>query len=176
MNFVIAQILGVAVTVICIVMTHFKKMGIVLLSELAANLLTSFQYFLLGGISGSYLCIVASVHTAVLTVFNNYCKNNVIVKRKIIFFAFTSVYLVIAVLMYRSWVDICSAASSVLFSFAVIQTKSSRYRLVNLIKTLLLLVYDLYTHAFTNILTRIFTAASCSMAIIRLDLKNNQTS
>lgn len=171
MNFVFAQILGVVVTIICIVMTHFKKMGIVLLSELAANLLTSFQYFLLGGISGSYLCIVASVHTAVLAVFNKYCKTNVDVKRRIIFLVFVCVYLVIAVLMYRSWIDICSVASSVLFSFAVIQTKSSRYRILNLMKTFLLIVYDVYTNAFTNILNRIFTLASCGMAIVRLDLK-----
>ncbi|MBO5007375.1 MAG: YgjV family protein [Clostridia bacterium] len=170
MNFIIAQILGIVVTIICIIMTHFKKMSHVLVSEFAANALTAVQYFILGGISGSYMCIVASVHTFVMTALNKYCKNNIRIKRNIIFGIFISIYLLIAVLLYSGIRDIFSIISSVLFSFMVVQSKSSKYRALNLIKTFSLLFYDLYTHAFTNIFTRLFTAISCSMAICRLDL------
>ena len=66
MEFYIAQGISVITAIIAACMMQFKNIKLILLGQLAANLLTAISYILLDGLSGGGICLIAIVQSAVM--------------------------------------------------------------------------------------------------------------
>ena len=66
MNFIIGQIISIAALIISVVIAQFKDVKHVLLGEIAANLAVALSFVFLGGMSGAWICIVATAQTIII--------------------------------------------------------------------------------------------------------------
>lgn len=174
MSFYIAQAVGLVITGLAIAVQHFKKMRLIVLIEFLMNVLTAVQYWLLGGLSGAYVSIAAIVHTTALMLYDKFGDSE---KRKIPNFIcgfFVGIYIAIGIYSFKSWFDIFPVAATVLFSLSVLQTKSSGYRLFQIGKGTVWIVYCLCSQAYSLILAHALSIVSGITAIIRLDVKRKE--
>ncbi len=165
--FIISQIIGLITTVTAVVSVQFKSMKLILIFELLSNLLVASTYILLGGISGSYICLVASVQTVVSYI---YAKK----KKEVPGFItaiFICAYIAITVFTFKTPIDILPGICAVTFALAVVQTKSSGYRVFMATNSFLWIVYDLVVKAYTMIITHGLLLGSIIIAMARYDIK-----
>lgn len=168
MKFILSQCIGFIGTLISLYIVQLKKINHILIGEVAANLIIGLNYFLLGGFSGVGVNLVATVQTVISYVFSS--KNKTFPTWCTV--VFMMIYTVCFVLTYKSPVDIFSYICALLFALAIIQEKSSRYRIFMLANTLIWLIYDYHAMAYSTMLTHILLGTSTLVAIIRLDIKD----
>lgn len=70
MNFILAQIIGIAVTIYAAIGTQLRSIKAVLMMEIITNLMTALTYVLLGSYSGMWVCIVAMIQGMVMNHLN----------------------------------------------------------------------------------------------------------
>ena len=151
MNFIIAQIISIIALIISIVIVQFKDVKHILLGEIASNLTIALSFAFLGGLSGAWICIVASIQTLIIYFAN---KHNVEPKKKdILTISFAVVYIIGTIIVYQNWGDIVSCACSLLYIMAIIQTKPQKYRFYMSANSILWIIYDILTAAYVNIIT-----------------------
>ena len=66
MNFIIAQWVGIITTVVALLSVQFKRVELILIGQIISNLLVALSYWLLGGMSGAWICILAAVQTVII--------------------------------------------------------------------------------------------------------------
>lgn len=174
MTFIIAQILGVMVTIMSVATPHLKKMYLVLIFELGMNFLTAIQYWISGGVSGAYLCLVASLHIVILMLIDEFTATNIRKKKYSISVMFALIYSIIALYTYNSFIDLVPLLSSVLFVISVFQADVKSYTTVMMIKSFTCGIYDISTRAYSSILTRAIQIASGFISIYRLNKADNK--
>lgn len=168
--FWVAQAIGPVTTLMSILSAQMKNLKVILIYELLINLLVALSYILLGGISGSYICIIASVQTAVSYV---YARKNREVPHMLTAL-FVIVYSGISVYSYQSPLDILPGVSAVAFALAIVQNSSAGYRLFMGINSFLWIVYDMMIGAYTMLITHSLLLVSVIIAIVRYDVKGRK--
>ena len=168
-NFYIAQALGLLTTVLAIFSVQLKNVRLILLSQIALNLLVSANFALLGGLSGAWICILAAVQTTITYFIDKYCTKNPERIRNIMLPFFTAGYIIGTIIVYKDWNDIISCVCAILYVLAILQTNSAKYRKFIILNALLWIIYDFTTMAYTSILTHGLEAISILIAMIRLD-------
>ena len=172
-EFYVAQVLGVLTTISMVVSSQMKNMRHILLCQMAGNLLSAISSAMLGGLSGAWICGVASVQLLVLFMLD---KKGIAKKsRLLLLFLFAIMYAAGTAVVYSSWRDLMSCSGALLFLLAIGQTKSSRYRIYICICGLLWTVYNLSILSFGSALTTTVEFASAAVGILRLDLKKKST-
>lgn len=167
MNFVIAQWVGILTTVIALVGIQFRKLNHILISQILTNLLSALSFFLLGGFSGAWICLVAILQTVVLFLFNRKPRKNERRKRTVLAVLFCLIFLAGTAYVYHGWGDLVSGTCAVIFALAVVQEDADRFRGLFLVNGLLWMVYDLSTGAYTNLLLHGLSVVSTAVAIVR---------
>ena len=148
MEFYIAQGISVLNGIVAVLSMQFKDMKKVLIAQIIANLLTALTFFLLGGISGAGICIIAIFQTVAMFIYN--IKK--VTPHRWVIAGFIALYAACSALYYKSPVDLLSAAAAITYAFSVVQTKSAYARLWYVFNPLFWLVYDVFTGAYVNIL------------------------
>ncbi len=171
MAFIIAQILGIINTILCIVMMQFKKASSILIGQVASNLIISISFLLLGGNSGAWICIAAAIQSVIMYFIDRFSQKNTGKKRKILLGIFLIVYIVGTIVFYQSWHDIFSGICAVLFVFSIVQKEAGKMRNFTLANSACWLVYDVATMAYTSIFTHLGILISTIIAKFRLDRK-----
>ena len=166
MAFYIAQTISVLTAISAVIMMQFKNIKGILAGQIITNLLSATTYFLLGGLSGAGVCLVAIVQSVVMFCYSlNAHKPHLAVS-----ITFIVAYLGCSVLYYQSPIDVLSAVAAVCFAISIVQTKSSTSRLWYLFNPLLWIVYDIFTSAYVNIVVHFAVFVSTLIAIVRLDV------
>lgn len=168
-TFYFAQGLGVLATVCLVVANQFRNMRYILLFQMLANLLTALSSFLLGGLSGAWICAVAAIQTSVLYILDKKSAPEKV--KTYLLWLFAVMYIGGTVAVYSSWRDLISCGGAMLFLVAVMQERSSRYRGYICVNASLWLVYNLSILAFGNMLTNAVELGSAVVGILRLDRK-----
>ena len=70
MAFLIAQIAGGLSTVTALLCVQAKEAKMILLGQFICNLLSAACYGLLGSFSGAWVCILATIHTLLISLVN----------------------------------------------------------------------------------------------------------
>lgn len=169
-NFIIGQIISVLVLIVSVIVTAcFKNINYILIGEVVMNLLVALSFVFLGGWSGAWICIVATIQTLILF----WCNKHQISKqtRKILCLAFLAVYVVGTVVVYKSWADIISCLCAFLYVMAVISENSSNYRWFIILNSACWVIYDASIYAWVAIITHGITLISCIVGKIKLDKK-----
>ncbi len=161
--FLIAQAIGPVTTVMAVVSAQMKKLVPILIFEILANGLCALSYILLGGISGSYICLIAIAQSIISIL---YAHNNKKVPNWITGI-FIMVYVAVSAYTYATPMDILPGICAVTFALAIAQSKPSGYRLCMAINTALWIVYDLLVGAYTMIITHGLLLGSLIIAMVR---------
>ena len=169
--FLVAQILGILSTVAAIMCVQARSSRGVLLGQILANGFSGLSYALLGSLSGAWVCILAAVHSVLISFLR---KLDISVRNKwILLFSvvFAVAYLVGSVITYTRWPDAISCICALLFVLTIAQEDASGMRNVMLVSMCLWVIFDISVCAYTNIITHGSTIASILAAKFRLDRK-----
>ncbi len=165
MTFYIAQGISVLTALTAVLTMQFKNMKWILLGQITANLLTGVTYFLLGGLSGAGICIIAILQTAIMFLYDR--KNTE--PHLAVIIGFVALYLACSAYYYKSPIDIVSAMGAICFALSVTRKKASTARLWYVFNPLLWMIYDVYTDAYANLIMHLVVFLSTFIAMIRID-------
>lgn len=169
MNFIIAQWLGIITTIVALLSVQFKSVESILIGQIVSNVLVALSYWLLGGMSGAWICILAAVQTVIIYFLDKLDIKNKNRKKRVLLLLFVMGYVVGTMAVYKDWRDVVSGVCAILFVLAIIQTESAKLRIIMMLNAMLWVIYDYKTEAYTNILTHGLELLSILIAMIRLD-------
>ncbi len=169
--FLIAQIVGILTTIVAVATFQFKDVRHILLGNVISNLMVALQYGLLGGFSGAWICVVAAVQTIVMYFLDK--RENGQKLRKLLLVLFCAMYIVGTIIVYKGWGDILSCVCALIYVLAILQTDSKGFRRCIFVNASLWIVYDIYTMAYSGILTHGLELVSIVTAMLRLDRKKD---
>lgn len=164
---IIAQVIGILLSVCVIGIVQLKSIKAILIAEVAVNLLTVANYALLGGMSGALPSVVAIFHVLLSYYFVGKERRFPLWLTAI----FMAIYAAINVMTFRSPIDILPLVCTLLFAITVVQSKASGYRIIKTLTMVLWLVYDISVGAWTTVIAHGFLIVSGIIGIIRLDIK-----
>ena len=170
MSFIIAQVLGFVGTILSLGVVQLKKIGHILIGELLCNVMIALNYLLLGGYSGAVICAVS---IAQILMSYHFAKKNKPFKWQYACL-FIVIYGISTALSYQTAIDILPFAGAAFAVLAIMQKKPAMYRAIMLLNSLVLIPYDFSTKAYTTLLTHGMLLISITIAMIRLDRKNNK--
>ena len=173
MAFLIAQIAGGLSTVTALLCVQAKEAKMILLGQFICNLLSAACYGLLGSFSGAWVCILATIHTLLISLVN---RNEPIKRQKrvrIISVLFSVAYILGTVWTYSNWPDVITGICALLFVMTISQEKAGQMRSVMILSMSLWIVFDIAVGAYTSVLTHGSTLVSLLIARLRLDRKTD---
>lgn len=168
--FILGQVMSILAFIMCLIVAQFKEVKHILFGEITANLFTALSYFFLGGNSGAWVCIVATLQTFVVYLLNQREVSETI--RNKITIIFGIIYIVGTIVVFQGWADIVCCLCAMLYIMAITQQKGSKYRVFMAGNCLLWVIYDIYTLAFLNLITHGSKLVSLVIAMVRLDRKH----
>ena len=174
MNFMIAQAMGILSTVAAVFCVQARTAAGVLLGQFLANAFSGLSYGLLGSLSGAWVCLLAAVHSVLISVAN---KKDDEQRRKIvriISIVFAVAYVIGSAMTFVRWTDAISCICALLFVVTVAQRDAGKMRNVMLVSMSLWVIFDIAVGAYTNIITHGSTIVSLVTAKIRLDRQKKE--
>lgn len=169
--FLIAQLFGIFSTIAAILCVQAATPAGVLLGQFLANGFSGLSYGLLGSLSGAWVCILAAVHSVLISVLRKReggAKGRGILLVSILF---AIAYVAGSAVTYTRWTDILSCICALLFVVTIAQEDASGMRNVMLVSMSLWIFFDISVGAYTNIITHGSTIVSILTAKARLDKK-----
>ena len=169
MTFFIAQLMGIFSTFAAILCVQARSAAGILAGQILANVFSGLSYGLLGSLGGAWICIVAALHSVIISFVNKLQPD----KRKkavaVISVVFTLIYLAGSVVSYSRWTDIISGICALLFVVTIAQQEAGKMRNVMLVSMSLWVIFDIAVGAYTNVITHGSTIVSILGAKLRLD-------
>lgn len=169
--FFIAQLFGIFSTIAAILCVQARTAGGVLLGQILANGFSGISYGLLGSLSGAWVCILAAVHSVLISFIR---KLDASARKKwilVISVVFAIAYVAGSLITYTRWPDAISCVCALLFVVTIAQEDASKMRNVMLLSMSLWVLFDISVGAYTNIITHASTILSIITAKLRLDKK-----
>ena len=169
--FWLAQFFGILSTIAAILCVQARTAGGVLLGQILANGFSGLSYGLLGSISGAWVCILAAVHSVLISFVRKLegsSRKRMIILTSVLF---AIAYVVGTILTYHQWSDVISCICALLFVLTIAQEDASKMRNVMLVSMSLWVLFDISVGAYTNIITHASTIVSIITAKLRLDKK-----
>lgn len=166
--FLMAQICGLISTIAAILCVQARTANGVLLGQILANGFSALSYGLLGSISGAWVCLLANVHSILISRIQ---KRNTERKKwtALLSIIFAIAYIAGSVITYTRWPDVISCICALLFVVTIAQEDAARMRNVMLVSMSLWVVFDISVGAYASIITHGSTIASLVSAKFRLD-------
>ena len=126
-----AQICGLISTVAAILCVQARTANGVLLGQILANGFSALSYGLLGSISGAWVCLLAAVHSILISRIQ---KRNSERKKwtALLSIIFAIAYIAGSVITYTRWPDVISCICALLFVVTIAQEDAARMRNVML--------------------------------------------
>ena len=169
--FLLAQIFGIFSTFAAILCVQARTAGGVLLGQILANGFSGLSYGLLGSLSGAWVCILASVHSVLISFIRKLDESRRNKLLLLVSVVFAIAYVVGSIVTFTRWPDAISCVCALLFVLTIAQEDASKMRNVMLISMSLWVFFDISVGAYTNIITHASTIVSIITAKIRLDKK-----
>jgi hypothetical protein len=163
MTYIIAQILGLIVTLLNIVMYQVKRKWHILAIAALGNFVNAANFFFLGGaLSAAIISIVGGVQS-VLAAHHAYNAKTASNTEKVIFLC---AYLACGIWQYNTYIDLLPALGSLFFMIAAFQKEAQKIRIYQLFNSLLWLSYSLIL-ASTAAFAQMFSLVSIIIGLYR---------
>lgn len=169
--FLFAQILGLLAYFVSVICVQSVGTGGVLLGQILSNCFSGLSYGLLGSFSGAWVCILAAVHSTIVTFVR---KMDDSIQRKwipVVSILFSLGYIAGSYFTYSRWPDVISCVCALLFVVTVSRSDASKMRSVMLLSMSLWVIFDILVGAYSSIFTHGSTIISIVAAKLRLDKK-----
>ena len=171
MEFYIAQAIGLCITVMSILVQHFKKMHWIVAMEALMNGMAAVQYLLLDGMSGMWVSVIASANALSMLAYCKFGDEKKHTIPNILCVVFAAAQLAVGVGNIHVWYDAIPVIGAMIFAVSMLLAKPLMYRILRIVNGVNWTVYCLCTGAYTMILTQMLGVISAVTAIIRLDIK-----
>lgn len=161
--FYIAQGISVLTAAAAILSLQCKSMKGMIACQIASNLFTATSYYLLDGMSGAGICLIAIVQAIVMSIYS-------IKERKPdlpVLLIFIALYIGCSALYFKTVFDIFSGLAAVCFAISIAQKKTGNMRLWYTGCMLCWIVYDVVTKAYGNLVVHLAVLISGFVAMIR---------
>ena len=165
MEYYIAQLISILTALFAVLSMQMKKMKYVLITQILANLLAASTYLLLNGFSGAGISLIAILQLVVVYIYN---VKKVEVHKPVIGI-FIGLYAIFSIVNYKTIIDFFPFLAALCFALGISQKEAKSFRVFGIINPLCWLVYDIFTHAYVNVLIRVAIFISSLVAMIRLD-------
>lgn len=165
MEFYIAQGISVITAIIAAVMMQCKSLKLILLGQLATNLLVAISYILLGGLSGGGICLIAIAQATVMFFYNQKEKK----PHWWVLAIFIAAYVACSAIYYQSFIDIFPAIAAVCFAVSITMSTPFLSRVWYIFNPIAWMVYDIATLAYGNLIIHAIVFISTAVALIRVD-------
>ena len=166
-SFMIAQVMGIVVTVLSVIAMQIKDMKNILIGGAIINTLTTMQMALLGGFSGAGTCLTATVQCTYNYGYTQ--KTKKATPPKSISAIFILIYIIVNVAVYKGPQDLISIFAAVLYGLAVIQENPAIFRVLLQTNSFAWLIYQLAIGGYTMVVTYVILITSTFIAMWRLD-------
>ena len=167
--FLIAQIFGIFSTIAAILCVQARTSAGVLMGQILANGFSALSYGLLGSLSGAWVCLLASIHSVLMSQIRKWNSDSRVKGIRLISIIFSIAYVAGSVLTYTRWPDGISCICALLFVITIAQEDASKMRNVMLVSMSLWVLFDIAVGAYANIITHGSTIVSILTAKARLD-------
>lgn len=166
--FIISQIISVVTGILAVVMMQLKSMKGVLIFEIIVNATTLSSYFLVGGDTGAFICVLAMVQSVVMYLYKRKSKEPQlwVIILFIIGYLGLSVYNIV---QSKQIIDILPACAAICFCLALVQKKTAAFRIWGALNPLFWLGYDIYTKSYVLFCVHFGILVSSIVGMIRLD-------
>ena len=171
--FLIAQLFGIGSTFAAILCVQARTSAGVLLGQILANGFSALSYGFLGSLSGAWVCLLAAVHSVLISFIRKQDPFAVNKRVILISFIFALAYIIGSVITYTRWPDVISCICALLFVLTIAQKDASKMRNVMLVSMSLWVLFDISVGAYTSIITHGSTILSILTAKVRLDKKHS---
>lgn len=169
-NYVISQILGIIVTVLCLIGPHFKKKWQMCANTVLANFLSALGMLFVGQLSATGCCAVAIIQS-LLRIWHLH-KDTKPSKIEIGIFAIAYVaggllpYVVSGTLSEFGWLDVMPIVGALVLMISIVQRKEQPSRAIGLVNAIIYFIYDLIIMN-TQIFAQLAGIVSTSIALFR---------
>lgn len=174
MSFFIAQAIGLVITGMTLVVQHFKKMHHILAMEFLMNGMAAVQYFLLDGMSGAWVSLIASVKILCVLICTKISSRNSKFVSNLLYGVFTAINVTVGILNIHAWYDVFPVLGCLVGAAAMLQSKAGNYRVLRITNAVVWIVYCVCAQAYSMILMQILCIVSGVSAILRLDVKKKE--
>ena len=174
MEFYIAQAIGLCITIMSILVQHFKKMHWIVAMEALMNGMAAVQYLLLDGMSGMWVSLIASANAICMLGYVKFGNQESRKIPNILCIVFAAAHIAMGVQSIHVWYDVIPVAAAIVFTVAMVQPSPFFYRVCRIINGTVWTVYCVCTGAYTMILTQVLGIVSAVTAIWRLDIKKKK--
>ncbi len=160
---IFAQILGIAVTICCLISVQMKKKWQMMFFSALANLLSGLNFLIFtGAVSAMYLNFLSVIITSINCYKAKFDKGTHIAEKII----FLILYLAVGFLGYKKPIDLLPIFAAVLFMTGVFCKKEQNIRWFNVGNNVVFIIYCLITRS-TNLYSQIFSLIWVLFAIYR---------
>ena len=159
----LAQIIGIVVTVMCIVSYQLKRKWQMLFVSFVANFLNVIMFFILNGITSAVMVSLIATAQCGVNAFLAYKEREPSLAQKIIFMI---LYVVSGTLQYKVLLDILPILASLLFMISVFQKTERKLRVFCAANAVIWIIYDCIVGT-TAVFAQIFSLISILLALFR---------
>ena len=171
MTYIIAQILGLIVTLLNIIMYQVKRKWHILGIATISSFVTTANFFFLGGaISAAVISFVGGVQSALAT-HHAYNAKTATNTEKVIFLL---AYLACGIWQFNTYIDLLPAFGSLFFMMAAFQKDAQKIRIYQLFNAILWLTYSLIVGS-TAAFAQMFSLVSIIIGLYRFRQKKSDT-
>lgn len=169
-----SQIIGYVATAVTLVALQQKKIKTILIFAIVSNALAGLSNFLIGGVAGGGICMIAVVQTLISLYCNIKRDGKVPVPVTLFFIA---CYVTITAVTYKTPFDLLPGAAAIIYALAVIQKKSSNFRILMILNSVAWIIYELTLDPqnFALAATFLLQLISTLIGIVRLDIMKKKS-
>lgn len=165
-NYLISQILGIGVFVICLMIGQVNGFKIILGLKIAANLLQTVSMLFVNAYVGAIVAALAAIISIAVFIF----RRNCIDIPKWFAPASIAIYTVATLISFSKPTDILPIIGGILLVLSLVSKTTTGFRIYMLISAIMWIPYDVAVLAHANLLTHVGNLITYAIGIIRFDL------
>lgn len=144
--FIFAQILGILAIICWISSIQQKSKEKILIYQMVANALYTFQYFLLGAFAAASMNLTSVVRCLIF--YNNEKKQHHTTHS---FYIFIIIILILGILTYSSPISLIPIVITIAYTYSVWQSNLKRTRIIFIIAAIFWIYYNLKVGAYISV-------------------------
>ena len=168
---ILAQLLGIAVTVCCLISVQMKEKWQMMLFSALANLLSGINFLIFTGVVSAMFLNFLSVIITSINCYKAKADKGTHIAEKVIFLI---LYLVVGFMGYKELIDLLPIFAALLFMAGVFCKKEQNIRWFNVGNNVVFIIYCLITRS-TNLYSQVFSLVWVLLAIYRYRERKTKT-
>ena len=156
------QLIGILGFCVVVLSFYKKETTTILMYQITSNFVYAVHYFLLGGLSGAFCCVIGMIRNVTLIK----CDN-----KKIILPIFITIYFLITILFYEGIYSLLPMMANL--SYLIGMTYKNKKTLLKgaLVSSSCWIMYAIFVSSYVSIVTELILLISNSIELIRI-IKN----